>query len=109
MRRWSMIAILWLPLLAGPALAQTSAAPPEPENTGIHYVTASALNVRLGPGADSRAAKSLQRGEKVFVFEVKDGWARISKPFSGKTVGQPGMVSYWVSMTYLSREEPETN
>lgn len=106
MRTRLLTIILFLSALAAPALAQTGGAAPESQDTGVYYVTASALNVRFGPSGEGKVAKKLQRGEKVFVFEARDGWARISKPFSGKNVDLPGMVAYWVSIRYLTREMP---
>lgn len=110
MRHSLLTAILSLWLFAVPAFGQTAeqATPPGPdsEHTGVYYVAASALNVRFGPGNGEKVAKTLPRGEKVYVFEVSDGWARISKPFNGKTFDLPGTVAYWVSRAYLTREAP---
>jgi len=102
-----ILAIISLILTAAPAAAQTTATTSDRQDTGVYYVTASALNVRFAPDGGGKVAKKLERGEKVFVFETRDGWARISKPFSGESVGLPGMAAYWVSLRYLSREETQ--
>ena len=54
-------------------------------NTGT--VTASALNIRSGPGTNYDRLGSLQRGETVTILENKGGWYRIS--------------SGWVSANYI--------
>jgi uncharacterized protein (TIGR02594 family) len=56
---------------------------------GAGVITASALNVRSGPGAGNpKAGKPLTKGAEIKIFEQKDGWARIA----------PGQ---WVSMKYV--------
>lgn len=106
LRRSFTTVILWLVLSTIPAGAQTGGTAPDAQDTGVYYVTASTLNVRFEPAGGGKVAKTLERGEKVFVFEMRDGWGRISKPFSGKNFDLPGMVAYWVSMQYLGREKP---
>lgn len=106
MRPTIILAIIQLLVLTCPAAAQTAGPPPTDAATGVYYVAASALNVRFAPAGGGQVATRLDRGEKVYVFETRDGWARISKPFSGESVGLPGIVAYWVSLRYLSREAP---
>lgn len=56
---------------------------------GSGKITASALNVRSGPGAGNpKAGAALKGGTEVKIFEQKDGWARIG----------PGQ---WVSLKYV--------
>jgi len=50
--------------------------PAEVYETGI--VTASSLNVRLGPGTAYVVANSLGAGAVVLIYENKDGWLRIN-------------------------------
>lgn len=52
-------------------------------------VTASALNVRTGPGTNYPKNSSLPKGEIVFVTEIKDGWCKI------------GLDVKWVSKSFL--------
>ncbi len=56
------------------------------------YVTAS-LNVRYGGGTNYKIRNSLPKGTKVYVYEEKGSWARIS-------------LDEWVSSKYLSFEVP---
>ena len=46
-------------------------------------VTASALNVRSGPGTNYEAIGLLYRGETVSVVAISDGWAQIT--YKGQT------------------------
>lgn len=57
------------------------------------YVTASALNVRKGPGTNYSILDCLKNDTKVTVYETKSGWSRIG---TGK----------WVSSKYLSTKKP---
>lgn len=69
----------------------------------IRYVTADKLNVRLCPAVTCPATASIYRGNKVEVFEMKNGWARISHPYDGIDEDMPGeIVARWVSAAYLS-------
>lgn len=60
------------------------------------YVTASALNVRKGPGTNYSILDCLKNDTKVTVYETKSGWSRIG---TGK----------WVSSKYLSTKKPTTS
>lgn len=53
------------------------------------YVTASALNVRSGPGVGNPVVSTKKRSDEVTIYEEQNGWSRID-------VGQ------WVSSQYLS-------
>lgn len=52
-----------------------------PEITPIEYIVKvredSWLNVRRGPGRNFEAVAKLKNGQSVFVYELKDGFARI--------------------------------
>jgi SH3 domain-containing protein len=76
------------------------------ESAGNYYVTADRLNVRLAPNASGKATNSLFQRQKVTVFEVKDGWARISRYYDGSVEGVSGDVARWVSGKYLSSKRP---
>ena len=68
---------------------------PEPEKPVDDYeVTnvSSWLNVRNGCGKEYPVVDKLYNGDKVKVYETKDGWARISND-----------MDLWVSMDYLTR------
>ena len=62
------------------------------ESTKTMYVTASALNVRKGPGMDYKILDCLKNGTKVTVYETKNGWSRIG-------------TGRWVSSKYLSSKK----
>ncbi|MEX0605783.1 MAG: SH3 domain-containing protein [Marinobacter sp.] len=78
----------------------------EVESAGDYYVTADRLNVRLAPDASGKATNSLSQRQKVTVFEVKDGWARISRYYDGSVEALSGDVARWVFGKYLSTERP---
>lgn len=62
------------------------------ETTKTMYVTASALNVRKGPGMDYKILDCIKHGTKVTVYETKNGWSRIG-------------TGRWVSSKYLSSKK----
>ena len=70
------------------------------------YVTANQLNVRLSPSPSGKITNRLDRGQRVDVFEVKNGWARISKYYDGFVEGVSGQVARWVASKYLSKSRP---
>lgn len=55
-------------------------------------VTAGSLNIRTGPGTEFFKAGNYTQGEIVFIFEEKNGWARVS------------LSDRWVSSRYLDTE-----
>lgn len=59
-------------------LASTSSPAPQPTQASApeHFVNADKLNLCAQPGG--KVISSLKRGEKVQVYEQKNGWARIS-------------------------------
>ena len=78
-----------------------------------YYVTSEKLNVRLAPNKTGKITNTLYMRQKVEVFQVKDGWARISRYYDGGIEGLSGDVARWVFAKYLSTnrpaEEQETN
>ena len=84
--------------------------------TALHaeerYVAASALNVRLCPATSCPVTNKIYRGDRVDVYELKDGWARISKFYDAavERLEFPSLtgdrVARWVSMEYLSKSKP---
>jgi hypothetical protein len=69
---------------------------------GEFVVSASSLNVRLAANASAKVKDKLYRGQEVDVFEVSNGWARISRYYDGASEGLSGDVADWVSAEHLS-------
>jgi hypothetical protein len=69
---------------------------------GIFVVSADTLNVRQAANTVGKIADRIHRDEKIEVFEVKDGWARISEYFSVGGQGQSANIARWVFATHLS-------
>ena len=47
-------------------------------NTVYYEVTASSLNVRMGPGSSYKVSDQLAKGHRVEVFDIRGDWARIN-------------------------------
>ena len=75
--------------------------------SGSHYVTARTLNVRLAPAANAKITNRLYRQNRVEVFEVRDGWARISRYYNGRVEGISGNVARWVAANHLATQRPD--
>lgn len=73
---------------------------------GDYYVTSNKLNVRLEPDKTGKITNTLYKRQKVEVFQVKDGWARISRYYDGGVEGVSGEVARWVFAKYLSTNRP---
>lgn len=56
------------------------------EKYNVYEVTATALNIRKGPGSKYESIGTFGKGNKIAVFEIQDGWGRTDKG--------------WVSMKY---------
>ena len=69
---------------------------------GVYVVSADTLNVRQAANTVGKIADRLHRNEKIEVYEVKDGWARISEYFSVDKQGQSVNIARWVHATHLS-------
>lgn len=87
-------------MLSGGVFAQATTA-------GKYYVSASRLSVRLGPSTAASITNTLNRKQKVEVYEVKKGWARVSEYYNDTVGGKPGQVARWVSAKYLSSTKPQ--
>ena len=74
-----------------------------------YYVSADRLSVRLGPSGNSIITNTLNKNQKIEVFEIKNGWARISKYYDGKVEGKNGEVARWVSARHLSKSKSADN
>lgn len=74
---------------------------------GEAYVTVDRLNVRLSPSPSGEITNILDFGQRVGVFESRDGWARISRYYDTVLEGEPGtMTAQWVAFKYLSKSKP---
>jgi endonuclease YncB( thermonuclease family) len=78
-----------------PAPGSTAAMPLRTERE-YQYVTASALNVRAGAGAEHQVIDRLQHGARVGIMETNGEWTRV--------VTDQG--AGWVSSAYLSDNQP---
>ncbi len=81
----------------------------EAVSVGDYYVSANRLSVRLGSDTNASITNTLERKQKVQVFEIKNGWARVSKYYDGQIEGKSGQVARWVSAKYLSINKPQDN
>jgi hypothetical protein len=73
---------------------------------GIFFVTSDELNERLQPRIDGKISNVIYRGQKVTVYEYKDGWARISPYYNQSVEGSSGTAARWVFAKYLSETKP---
>lgn len=73
---------------------------------GDFIVTAGTLNVRLAANKAGKVTNKLYRQQEVEVFEINNGWARISQYYVGETEGLSGDVARWVFATHLSAKRP---
>ena len=69
-------------------------------------VSADSLNVRLAASETGKITDKLYQQEKVEVFEVSNGWARISEYFDVEIDGRTSKVARWVSAAHLSAQRP---
>jgi len=76
----------------------------EARSPGGYVVTAASLNVRLAANETAKISDKLRRQEKVEVFEVTNGWARISEYFDAQIDGLSRKVARWVFATHLSAQ-----
>lgn len=95
--RYALVGILLFPVVA---LSDVTL-------PGEYYVTADTLNVRLAPKSDGSITNKLYRQQKLQVYEVKGGWARVSEYYDGSKEGVSGQVARWVSASYLSKSRPK--
>jgi len=71
-----------------------------------YFVAIEQLNVRLDPSKEASITNTLYENQKIDVYEIKNGWARISEYYNGTVEGRDGRVARWVSVKYLSRNPP---
>lgn len=94
-----MFALIWL-VLSGDLAAEAT-------SIGDYFVSANRLSVRLGPSPEASITSTFNRKQKVEVFEIKNGWARVSRYYDGTVEGKSGEVARWVSAKYLSSDKPK--
>ena len=70
------------------------------------YVNTRGLNVRLAPNPSAKITNVIGKGQKVEVFEIRFGWARISRFYNGTAQNVNGEIARWVSYQYLSMTQP---
>ena len=61
--------------------------------TGKVKISSGTLNIRSGPGSSYSKVGSLANGARVEIYEIKNGWGRISKG--------------WISMDYVALDEAQ--
>ena len=88
------------------AISTASTAFAEARSPGGFVVSADSLNVRQAANQTGKVTGKLYQQEKVEVFEVKNGWARISEYYDEKVNGIPTKVARWVSASHLSAPRP---
>ncbi len=74
-------------------LATPTAAMLDPNGAGNYHVCADELNVRSVPAEQDGVITWLGVGASVTVYDVSEGWGRISKESNG--------AAQWVNMKYL--------
>jgi hypothetical protein len=65
--------------------------------TGDYYVAVEVVNERLAPES-GEVVNRLYRGQKLTVYEVRNGWGLVTAP---------GYQARWVKLSNLSRQQPE--
>jgi hypothetical protein len=74
---------------------------------GTYYVRENVLEEHLAPSSTASVTNRIYFRQKVEVFELKDGWARVSKYYDGSVEGKNGQVARWVSANGLSVNRPQ--
>lgn len=73
---------------------------------GDYYVTSDSVDVRLKPSDSGKVTNTLYKRQKVEVFEINNGWARVSRFYDGGVEGVSGTVARWVLAEHLSSIRP---
>lgn len=94
----------WLTLLL--AVFSVGIAFAAAEAPGRFFVTAATLNVRLASNETGEVVRKLRGGEQVDVFEVSNGWARVSAYYDNVAAGGSGLVAEWVFARHLEAIPP---
>ena len=69
---------------------------------GVYYVKVNVLEERLAPSSTASITNRIYRKQKLDVYEVRNGWARVSKFYDGSVEGKTGQVARWVNTQGLS-------
>jgi predicted ribonuclease YlaK len=70
------------------------------------YVVSDDLDVRLSASSYGYKTSELLKAQKVDVYEVQNGWARISEYYDGLSEGSYKRVARWVKYDKLSHNKP---
>lgn len=74
---------------------------------GEWYVNVLETPIRLGPSATAKATGAGYRGDALKVYELADGWGRISDYYDGAVEDVPGQrVARWIEFSQLVRIKP---
>lgn len=73
---------------------------------GFYFVKEPMLEERLEPSLRGTSTNKIYYRQKVEVFEIKEGWARVSKFYDGTLEGKLWKVARWVDATGLSDKRP---
>jgi hypothetical protein len=71
------------------------------------YVISEDLNVRLSPSKYGKKTSVLLKGQRVDVYEIENGWARVTEYYDGYSEGVNGRVARWVYAKNLSTTKPK--
>lgn len=74
--------------------------------SGGYFVKDKVLEERLGPQATASVTNKIYLQQKVEVYEIKNGFARVSKYYDGDVEGKQGQVARWVLAAGLSSTKP---
>ncbi len=91
-----------MPAAPQQAVAEADGAP----GGARYYVIEDRVAERLAPEATATSTNHIYRGQAVQVYEVKDGWARVSPFYEGRVEGTSGQVARWVQSSSLRAEPP---
>ncbi len=95
-----VIALAFTAVCSGTIFAQAT-------KPGTYYVRESVLEERLAPSSTGAITNRIYLRQKIEVFELKQGWARVSKYYDGAVEGKTGQVARWVSANGLSAVQPK--
>ena len=73
---------------------------------GEYFVKVPMLEERLEPSMKGTSTNKIYLRQRVEVFEIKDGWARVSNFYDGTAEGKTGKVARWVEAKGLSDKRP---
>ncbi|MBI5270768.1 MAG: hypothetical protein HY856_13945 [Burkholderiales bacterium] len=73
---------------------------------GPHYVVVESTHERLSPDPNGKSTNVIRVRQKVDVYEIKNGFARVSPFYDGAVEGVSGQVARWVAAKDLSVTRP---